>query len=79
MYLLTSFAWDAFGCLINASKLSNGTILPRDSPDPTPRSGDVIHPLLWRGSGYETKAYDVRIECHPGKVHTLRRLTRRHV
>ena len=19
-----------------------------------PRSGDVIHPLLWRGSGYET-------------------------
>ena len=21
----------------------------------TPRSGDVIHPLLWRGSGYETK------------------------
>ena len=22
-----------------------------------PRSGDVIHPLLWRGSGYETRGW----------------------
>ena len=30
-----------------------------------PRSGDVIHPLLWRGSGYETNLYQ-RVECFAG-------------
>ena len=38
--------------------------MPRDS---LPRSGDVIHPLLWRGSGYETRAKTVSSELGLGK------------